>query len=364
MKRSMKKMAMMALLAGAGWAMNACSMMETDLSDCPTGLYVSFEYDYNLQRADMFKDQVGSVTVYVFDEEGRFVTQQTTDNRPGQEPLKVYGYQMHFADLPDGHYRLVAFANQRAYDETLEDGANFVRTTLQKGDPMEALQVKLDRTPVVRTTDVEANPRVEHGGLPLDTLWNACNTHLVEVKSTRPTYDTLSMVCDTKMLTLSLRNLDEGKEADIDTRQFEVFIIDNNGWLNHDNSLHADEDIVYTPFHDWMTDYRDGEGNLVQRTAHYGLMFSRLVYHAEDEQNALLIVRNKETGKEVAAINLSDCLAQGRNAVDYYRYTPQEFLDRAGEFSLTFFLKGDTWLYADLTISILSWSKRIQNVQL
>ena len=57
----------------AALAMTSCDMMEQDLSDCPYGLYVTFKYDYNLQRADMFNDHVGSVTLYIFDEDGRLV---------------------------------------------------------------------------------------------------------------------------------------------------------------------------------------------------------------------------------------------------------------------------------------------------
>lgn len=64
----------------------SCSMMQDDLDDCPTGLYLSFKYDYNLQRADMFNDHVGAVTVYVFDEEGRYVTKQEEANVPGALP--------------------------------------------------------------------------------------------------------------------------------------------------------------------------------------------------------------------------------------------------------------------------------------
>ena len=30
--------------------LSSCSMMKEDLSDCPTGLYVNFVYDYNTQR--------------------------------------------------------------------------------------------------------------------------------------------------------------------------------------------------------------------------------------------------------------------------------------------------------------------------
>ena len=52
------------LLLTAAIVLNSCSMMTEDLSDCPTGLYVNFVYDYNIQRADMFKDHVGGLTLY------------------------------------------------------------------------------------------------------------------------------------------------------------------------------------------------------------------------------------------------------------------------------------------------------------
>ncbi len=38
-------------------------MWHQDYSDCPNGVYVKFKYDYNLQRADMFNDHVGQVTL-------------------------------------------------------------------------------------------------------------------------------------------------------------------------------------------------------------------------------------------------------------------------------------------------------------
>lgn len=352
-------------LAAIGFGMAACDpILDNGYENCPVGLYVSFEYDHNIERADIFKDQVGSVTVYVYDEEEKLVASQTCENQAGNEPLKQYGYQMHFPDLPAGSYRLVAWAHQRSYDETLADGANFVRTEVSEGTSAEALQVRLDRTPVSRLDDTDALARVDHQSLPLDTLWNGCNTHRVEVKKGCPSYDTLSLVRDTKMLTITLRHLDEDKKTDVNPGDYEIFIVDNNGLLGHDNLPLDDEDIVYTPFHTWTTDYRDEHGDLVERAAHFGIMTSRLMYHAEVDENALLVIRNKETGKEVAVLDLPYYLAQGRNAIDTYRYSQQEFLDREHNYSLDFFLKGDSWKYIDLRISILSWSKRIQNVVL
>lgn len=72
----------------------SCDMMKEDRDDCPTGLYVNFVYDYNIQRADMFKDHVGSVTLYVFDESDKLVAQRTVN---GSE-LSVYGYNIHFTE--------------------------------------------------------------------------------------------------------------------------------------------------------------------------------------------------------------------------------------------------------------------------
>ena len=61
--------------------LSSCSMMHEDRDDCPTGLYLSFRYNYNLERADMFGDHVGAVDVYVFDADGHYVTTLADANR-------------------------------------------------------------------------------------------------------------------------------------------------------------------------------------------------------------------------------------------------------------------------------------------
>ena len=97
-------------------------MMTEDLDDCPTGLYVRFIYDYNTQRADMFKDHVGHLQLYIFDENGRLAAQRSVSNTPDDAPLSRYGYTMHFTEqeLPAGHsYRLQAVAMQRDWEEAL-----------------------------------------------------------------------------------------------------------------------------------------------------------------------------------------------------------------------------------------------------
>ena len=95
----------------AALALSSCDMMTEDLSDCPTGLYVNFVYDYNIQRADMFKDHVGGLTLYVYDESDRLVASKTM----GEGQLSKYGSYIHFSEeelAPDHSYRLMAVAFQ------------------------------------------------------------------------------------------------------------------------------------------------------------------------------------------------------------------------------------------------------------
>ncbi len=94
-------------------------------------------------------------------------------------------------------------------------------------------------------------------------------------------------------------------------------------------------------------------------------MFNRLIYNGSDNaDNAILQISNKETGAVVAHINLPSMLSQGRMAYELYNYGHQEYLDREYDYHLDFFLKGDKWLYCDIVINVLSWSKRTQNVDL
>lgn len=337
-----------------------CSMMkeDEDLTNC--GLFVTFKYDYNLQRADMFGNHVGGVTLYVFDSDGRFVRTYENNNIPSMGMMLdgTYTHAMQIMDLPDGKYRLIALANQKSYEATLATpGAKYRRSTLAAGDANEKLTVTLDRK-----ASTDGSKAMVDNVAPMDTLWHGMTgAETVEVKSSNKTIANISMVRDTKMLTIGLHNLDD--PLDITTDEFDYFIVDNNGQLAYNNDLIADEDLVYTPFYKWDSHSENG-GAITATTAHASLTFNRLVWHEEADKNALLIIRNRTTGNEVCAINLTDFLSQGRNAYDLFAYSRQEYLDRAYDFYMDFFIRNDKWQYAEVRINVLSWAKRIQNVDL
>ena len=176
MKYLKKWYAMLCLLLGAGM-ITSCGMMEDDRSDCPTGLYVSFKYDYNLQRADMFGDHVGGVTLYVFDEAGKLVRVQEEGNTPIARPLAAVDYKMHLSGLQPGKYQFLALAGQKSYSDMMATARpHFVRSDMTAGSPMDALTIRLDREQQPDGTFL-----IQHHNQPLDTLWHGMHMELVEV---------------------------------------------------------------------------------------------------------------------------------------------------------------------------------------
>lgn len=332
----------------------SCSWISDDLEPCPTGLHLRFVYDYNMMRSDVFRDHVGEVTAYVFGADGKLVTMQTENN---PSALGTYGYEMAFDELVPGDYRVVALAFQRdAAGRQQRAGAKFRYPQMTVGDPVEKLKVKLDRT-----GQADGTQAVEHQAMPLDTLWMNYREHRVTVTDQQVTNETVGLMRDTKNLTVTLRQVD--RPAEVDYRDFDIRITDHNGFLGCDNMLLPDDLLTYTPYTAWNTEFCDDEGHVVQRAAHADLSFSRLMYHDDWRQNARLTIVNKKNGSIVADINLPDYLAQGRSSLEQ-NYSPQEFLDREFVYKLDFFLKGDTWEFVELSISVLNWSVRIQNVEL
>lgn len=372
------------LAAVAALTISSCDMMTEDLSDCPTGLYVNFVYDYNIQRADMFKDHVGGLTLYVYDESDRLVTQRTVS---GSE-LQTYGYNIHFTEeelAPDHSYRLQAVAMQKDWNTALTTpGAKYRKTDMAAGADRKSFTVKLDRTASSQPPYFNVS-----NAAPLDTMWhtltmlnataanipgvtkyhqNADGTvqsngiDLVKVVSGEPTYATVSLIRDTNHLNISLREIDHPE--DVDHEDYEVFIVDANGDVDYQNSLIIPTDsLIYRPYAAWTTTY-DGNGTMgVQRSAHYDLMFNRLKYSPTPRENAVLCIRKKSTNQDIAVLNLAEILSEGRTAYEIYSYKPQEYLDREYDYRLEFFLKGEEWeqiseLY--VCIDVLSWAKRIQ----
>ena len=403
----------------AALALSSCSMMTEDLDECPTGLYVNFVYDYNIQRADMFKDHVGGLTLYVYDESDRLVATKSM----GESQLSKYGSYLHFSEqeLAPGHdYRLMAVAFQH---ETLSpNGAKYRLTGNNIGDQWSQFFINLDHDANAQSGFAAPAVSSVSNAEPLDTLWHTLTTILspaeaqpmklypdmltpaktdyswqrdgsiktngqekVTLVEGEPTYATVSLIRDTKHLNITLRAVnDDPADNMVKDEDYTVEIFDNNSQLNSKNDLTKPEDsLVYRPYRQWTTTFV-GSGDVVSESAaHYDLMFNRLLYKnakVQDDQyailseadiptslNALLLIRKKDTGEIIFGINLPYILASGRTYQErYYHY--QEYLDREYDYRLQFIIRGgrveDIMLYIGTELHIVSWAVRHQSEHL
>lgn len=375
MKQTIRKwISALSLAVMALAAVTSCSMMHQDLSDCPVGLYLTLKYDYNLQRANMFSDHVGEVTVYVYDEQGNFVTKQTETNTEGYAPLKSPIYSMHMK-LPEGKYKFIVLAGQKSYESMMAaPGAKFVRNEPQPGDPMENLWVELGHTPL--EGEQEGLFEVKNEGLPLDTIWHGMLTEPVEVFEASPTYDTISLVRNTKHINITIREMADPTKMDI--ADYELKITDSNAKLRWDNTVDETDRLVYKPYRTWNTDDKEPAVDMngdplegVGRTGHADFMTSRIIWRSDtrngrEESKAILSVtyNDKANGKkEVIKVDLADMLARLATSAETM-YSPQEFLDRGYDYRMSFYLLNGEWRYTLLSIDVLGWTVRIDNVEL
>ena len=370
----------------AAVALSSCNWMTEDLSDCPTGLYVNFVYDYNIQRADMFKDHVGGLTLYVYDESDRLVAQRSVS---GSE-LSRYGYYIHFTEeelAPNHWYRLQAVAMQKDWQTALSTpGAKYRKPDMAAGDDRKSFGIKLDRGDGTPYHEVSAVA-------PLDTMWHTLTTleaekeylpaatryHLksngsvttngvesVDLVRGVPTYATVSLIRDTKHLNLSLREIDHPEL--VNHENYDVTILDDNADVDFENNVISPNDsIVYRPYAQWTSVVESDGRTTADYSAHYDLMFNRLRYNTTTQKNAVLCIRKRPSGEIVALFNLPYILCQGRMAYEINNYQPQEYLDREYDYRLELWLKGERWqegAYLLICVHDLPWVLRMQYVSL
>lgn len=408
-------------MAAAAMSLTACSWMNEgeDLAGCPTGDFVvQFVYDYNMQRADMFRDHVGEVNLYVYDEAGRLVTQRTANDRQAiSDRNNRFGITLHAAnqpgeaDLVAGHkYRFVAVAGQKAGAivrtsaplPAFDTGsARFRQTAETEGSYASAFAVALDRA---STPDAYGCYPVSNTA-PLDTLWHSLGALPTGCHDTNKTNGqaldnlvtvrhnivdsvnvvahqpadtlTLSLMRDTKLFAIALRNLDEDKKATLSADDYRVEITAANGLLLYSSdhrfvtpAAPESDVLLYTPYAAQTTSTVGRENPddpaspevVTERAAHYYLATSRLMYDKETEKAARLRITRKSDNKCIADINLPATLADDR-IMQAYRYGEQEYLDRQHEYHLDFFLRGDSWEFMNMKINvnITPWVVRIQN---
>ena len=321
------------LLAFLGMAVTSCSnILDEEVEDCSVEYRVKFKYDHNMKFADAFANEVRSVTLYAFDKDGKFVYQRTEQG----DMLGEEDYTMP-VEVNPGDYRFVTWAG-------LEGEESFSVPVLTQGvSTIDELTCRMNRINVRADGTAIVNE-------DLKPLWHGEVTeHSFTSRAVMQQVLTIPLVKNTNNVRIVLQHL-SGSAVEVD--KFTFTITDENGLMNYDNSLLADEPLTYYAWRkdDGVADM-DSDGSRAQTAigvAIAELTVGRLVL----ENNPILTVTN-DKGEKVLSIPLIDyaLLVKGH----YNReMSDQEYLDRQDEYNMTFFLD-ENGHWASSTIIINDW---------
>lgn len=330
---------LLAILAWSFVAVSCDNILAEEEEDCSIHYRVKFKYDYNMKYADAFANEVNSVTLYAFDDDGKLVFQKTEED----EILKSPNYYMEL-DINPGDYRLITWAGR------LDEEASFSVPLLTVGESTyEELICKMDRA-YTRADDNGAYINTEltglwHGEIPKQNF--SSRAALIQTA-------VIPLVKNTNRIRIILQQLSDGS---VDASKFDYTITDDNGLMNYDNSILEDELLTYMPWH-------QGQGSSSINGVDLGtinvavaeLTTGRLMA----DKNPILTITNRETGKVVLSIPLVKYLLL--TEAEGHDMAPQEYLDRQDEYSLTFFVDANmAWINTQIIIN--GWIVRYNNIE-
>lgn len=364
----------------------ACSLWTDDTPPCATdpevSTVVNFVYDYNLSGADLLNQHVGSIYLYIFDNNGTFLQRHSLhrSQMPAGAPFTLSFTE---SQLPAGNYQMVAVAESDpvGYNHTYVDASTTPGFTLQTEmipgvSKIDDYILKLDR---------DDDDNVDYGIVNYQDAYGDTQTMITHLFTTKPdevqyvkidkiTVDpetpegevpdkivnevTIPLMRITNSLEVSLLNQRFNSGTDPDEYRIVVDFPNGNGTIDFTGATQPAEELYYLAIWKNTVPYTpqgrgaDDTDYAIQGT--FGL--SRL--QVADQSS--LQIRDPEPPYEVIdqIPNLSDFLA------DYFQHgfdDPQEFLDRNYEFAIEVEIDdyGKIQTVA-VGVDILGWGRRVQ----
>ena len=349
--------------------LSSCGSVFDDEQDCVHGIALRFVYDYHMEPgANAFAANVDCINVFVFDENGNYVTQfkETSD------ALRNDSYRMNIP-LENGKYQLMAYGGMACEHSRFSLTPDWTSTPAAKKDD---ILVTLPRN-AQGESDVQLHNIDERtGGLFYGTL---------EVELTDDDYnttyreETVYLMNDVNNIQIILQELDYPYQ--VDYADYDFKIIDDNFVLDCNNKAVetiTEEYKAYKPYaaenritgaaanlnSNSGTQLEENEKQPVQ-VACAEFSTSRLLI--EHLPTARLVVTSR-TEKDKAGnaatiidIPLIEYLLLIRGFGDTWIKTDQEFLDRQSRWTMMLFLRNGVWMTT--CISVNAWIVRVNHAE-
>lgn len=333
---ALKMLLSLAIMLPFAWS---CGTIFEDEGDCEVTYRVSFRYARNILEADAFSSQVRSVSLYVFDKSGRFVTSKTESGAALAQP----GYSMEI-DVKPGTYDVIAWCG-------LNEGDSFALAGGSAPSSKADLVCRMART-AASTSSVELNP-LFHGMMELEFPSLPGDYVLGPVDLTK----------DTNTIRIVLQSYNN---IVLHANDFNFTITDANGLMNYDNRLMDDDVITYSCWSKKEIDVEIPTKADIEDISSVvaEISMARLV----PEHNPMLTVTAKnelEPGKDgiVLTLPLKDLLLVARGEAKS-RLSDADYLDYQDDWTLIFFVTDQRSWYMNGGIYVNGWHMRWQSTDI
>lgn len=296
----------------------ACSWVDDDRSDCPTGCWLKLSYTYNMLNVDAAATQIENVTLFILDKDGTCISREEVDS----VTLHRNECMIKIPSLPEGDYSLLVWAG---LDDSLYQ---YTPTSLA----------------LLRNEAGEQSGQLSslfHGRLD--------DVHI----SGEYQFLALSLTKNTNILSCILQSQ---SAVPLETDDFRLELTARNGCMDHWNTPIDSVSTCYLPFMQESANLEDIQ------VVHAGMNTLRLM---EDDDTRLRLIY--QPGEEVLFdIPLTQYLLLSRH-VETTDMLPQEYLDRQDRYNLIFFLdstENPQKPYICLQMKVNGWIIRINNAEL
>lgn len=403
--RSLRKPAAVLGLAAMMMPLVSCEMVNEDMEPCAeypnTLTTVKFVYDYNMLRDDLFNEHVGTVHLYVFDEDGIFQFDKAvsrTDMLGGKVDFTMT-FDTTYLKIGK-RYMMVAMAqgNHGGYESSLETPGFQIpleNQMIPKVSKLEDYRIKLDRDDdqyadfgIVNFKDAYGNNREM-----MDTLWSTKPNQVqivdipyIELKPqiepfpTQHVDVTIPMMRITNSITVNMVHDAFTPNTDPDRYNILINFPNGNGTIGFTGTVYHNQELYYRSLRKVVEPYQPkkdgaqydgtrsaGAFGVTRADPAYSIRADFGVSRLLTSDGSNLQIRNAQTNEIILQIgdvngkSFSDWLA------DYFSgpYDNQQFLDREYDFTIDIHMDDqDVWDWYQIGCSVLGWGKREYNYEL
>lgn len=305
----LKKISLSFAVILAAVMLYSCSSINQYPENC--GVYLQFVYDHNMEYVDSFNPQVGSVNIYVFDENGNFLFEKSSDSADLVDGNKM----LILGDAVSGKYQVLSVGG--LCDHFSISDINGVGLTTGTAN-LQDFQLACVRT----------SSTVEH---QINDLWFG-NVIQIDYNLKRDIHK-VTFLKNTNRFNVTL--VKQGTEEEITATasySYTVEIVTPEGAAySWNNQPLSNESVTYKPYYIGVNEEGAWLGNLST---------VRLLDSGDDYR---LRVKNMTTGQMLWDYDLMKLLRHGMKSTrpDGSELPFQEYLDRKSVWDLAILYKGD-----------------------